>query len=256
MRSTTIVFRGVEQVVDAYEANDIGPWAIVNGNDILCADSPDTVAHGTGMLREALDRLRAGNCRAAFDLRVYKVPAGTDIEPNMKPYRAFRFSLYEDAELTPYEAGRKRALSEGEGRYTLLQQEINELKAKVAEYESEELEPTKPDTIGAMIGGFLEDPMIKQALKVRMIGLIDKIVPLNPQNRPAAIAGINGPAMTTTDQAQPKASILMPDQQQKAQAALNTLCGIDPKLGDHLAAIAKIAVEDPKQYSFIVGMLK
>ena len=249
------MFRGLAEVVAAYEANDVAPWAIVNGNDILCADSPETVAEGAQMLTETLERLREGNCRAAFDLKVYKVKAGTDIEPSMKHYRAFRFSLYEELEMTPYEAGRKRALSEGEGKYAILQKEIDELKATLAGYQAEDSSPEKPDTIGSIISGFLEDPMIKQALTMRMVGLIDHVIPLRSVNRPAAVAGINQPRTMGPTTTQPGANVLDAEQQQKAQAALNTLCGIDPKLGDHLAAIARIAISDPNQYNWLVGKL-
>ena len=94
--------------------------------------------------------------------------------------------------------------------------------------------------------------MIKQALTMRMVGLIDHVIPLRSVNRPAAVADINQPRTMGPTTTQPGANVLDAEQQQKAQAALNTLCGIDPKLGDHLAAIARIAISDPNQYNWLV----
>jgi hypothetical protein len=265
MRSTTIVFRGIAQVVEAYTANDTAAWAIVNGNDILAADAPDTVDHGAKLLEEALRRLHAGNCRASFDLRVYKCKPGTDIDMTMKHHRAFRFALYGEEEYTPYEAGRKRALAEAEGRYLQLEQEIAELKKALAEKDSEEVEE-----LDAMAGinKFFETPLGRM-IQPRIAGLIERVIPFPAAPpRPAQVAGIGdqlsrmaeGPQSQTMQQPPPPAgpgpSLLDGEQLAKAQSAIAVLCSRDPKLGDHLEKLARIAVENPGQYSMLAGMLK
>jgi hypothetical protein len=100
-----------------------------------------------------------------------------------------------------------------------------------------------------MISGILEMPNVKQALSLKLIGLIDKIVPMNIGGGPraAAIAGIEGQGIK---------SLLDADQQQKVQQAVNILCSRDAKLGDHLMGIANIALNDPGQYTMLTGMLK
>jgi hypothetical protein len=245
MRSTTVVFRGCTQVIEAYQANDIGPWAIVNGSTILCADEADSVADGARTLEEALKRLQIGNSRASFDLKVYKLKPGQEILPNTQEYRGFRFSLYADNEMTPYENGRQNGLVIYEERFQAMQKEITELKDALAKAEEAE-EDEKPSSVNAMISGILEMPNVKQALSMKLIGLIDKIVPMNLGGaaRPAAIAGIEG------------GSLLDSEQQQKVQQAVNILCTRDTKLGDHLLGVANIAVTNPDQYKWLIGMLK
>jgi hypothetical protein len=244
MRSTTVVFRGIGQVVEAYEANDIGPWAIANGDCILCADNVATTAEGRQSLEETLERLHRGNSRAQFDLRVYKIPADQEITSKTPHLRGFRFSLYEDSEMTPYEHGRKKGMEEYDGKFQVMQQEIAELKLALAKAEEEEVSEERDNSIGAIIGGLLEMPAIKQALQFKLVGLIDKIIPMNTQQRPAAIAGIEGQ------------SLLDADQQQKVQQAVNILCTKDARLGDHLLGVARIAAENPGQYALLVNMLK
>jgi hypothetical protein len=245
MRSTTVVFRGCAQVIEAYQANDIGPWAIVNGSTILCADETDSVTEGVRTLEDALKRLQVGNSRASFDLKVYKLKAGQEILPNTQEYRGFRFSLYADSEMTPYESGRQNGMVVYDERLQMMQKEISELKAALAKAEEEE-EYEKSSSVNAMISGILEMPNVKQALSMKLVGLIDKVIPLNLGGaaRPAAIAGIEG------------RSLLDPEQQQKVQQAVNILCSKDAKLGDHLLGVANIAVTNPDQYNMLIRMLK
>jgi hypothetical protein len=247
MKSTAVVFRGIAQVLDAYEANDIGPWALIIGNDVFCAYNDGDVAAGKAMLDETLRRLHAGNSRATFDLRVYKIKSDQDILSNTPHLRAFKFSLYEDSDQTPFEHGRRQASLMYEQKFEEMSKEIAELKASVAAAEEDE-EPEKQNSVNGMLAGILEMPNVKQALSMKLIGLIDKIVPMNLGGaaRPAAIAGIEGEG----------GSLLDADQQQKVQQAVNILCRKDAKLGDHLMSIANIAITNPGQYNMLVGMLK
>lgn len=246
MRSTTIVFRGCAQVIEAYQANDIGPWAIINGSTVLCADEATTTAEGVKTLEEMLARLQRGNSRASFDLKVYKLKPGEEILPTTKEYRGFRFSLYEEGEMTPWESGRRQGLQVYDERLAEMTREITELKAALAKAEEME-EEEKPTSVNAMISGILEMPNVKQALSMKLIGLIDKVIPMNlgGASRPAAIAGVPSGG-----------SLLDAEQQQKVQQAVNILCTKDAQLGDHLLGVANIAVTNPSQYQWLVDMLK
>src|SRR5208337_1062827 len=96
--------------------------------------------------------------------------------------------------------------------FAIMQQEIQELKAELARAEEEEEGVEEDRSLNKMISGFIEQPQIKQALTMRLLGLIDKVVPLPTAQRPAAIAGIE------------TQSLLDQDQQQKVQQAINILC--------------------------------
>jgi hypothetical protein len=65
------------------------------------------------------------------------------------------------------------------------------------------------------------------------------------------VAGIEGPG----GQQQTLTSVLIEGQPEKIQQAINMLCTKDPRLGDHLLAIASIAMTDLNRYNFLVGML-
>ena len=248
MKSTAVVFRGIAQVLDAYEANDIGPWALIIGNDVFCAYSENSVEAGKAMLDETLRRLHAGNSRATFDLRVYKIKPDQDILSNTPHLRAFKFSLYEDSDQTPFEHGRRQASMMYDSKLEAMTKEIAELKAALSAAETGQDEE-KPNSVNGMIAGILELPNVKQALSMKLVGLIDKIVPMNlggSSARPAAIAGIEGGG----------GSLLDVDQQMKVQQAVNILCSRDAKLGDHLLGVANIAVTNPEQYTMLIRMLK
>jgi hypothetical protein len=251
MKSTGgVVFRGITEVVEAYEANDIGPWALIIGNDVFCACELPTVEEGKPMLEETLRRLHKGNSRVTFDLRVYKLKGSEEIDSSTKHFRGFRFSLYQDSDQTPYEHGRRQAALDYEPRFEEMRKEIEELKGALAKAEEME-EDEKPSSVNQMISGILEMPNVKQALSMKLIGLIDKIVPMNLGGgaRPAAIAGVPASAPSGT-------SLLDSDQQQKVQQAVNILCTKDAKLGDHLLGVANIAISDPDQYKWLIKMLK
>jgi hypothetical protein len=246
MKSTAVVFRGTAQVLDAYVANDVPTWALVIGNDVFCAYEGVDIEEGKGLLAEALKRLKEGNSRATMDLRVYKLKDGQDILSNTPHLRAFRFALFNESDLSPFDYGQQTARAQYEARFEEMNREIQELKLALTKAE-EEPEET-PSTVNAMISGILENPAVKQALSMRLIGLIDKIIPMNPAGRPAAIAGIEGQGGIR--------SLLDEGQQMKVQQAINILCQKDAQLGDHLLGVANIAVTNPAQYTMIVGMLK
>lgn len=245
MKSTAVVFRGIAQVLDAYQANDIAPWALIIGNDVFCAFDGSDMEAGRAMLDETLRRLHQGNSRATFDLRVYKLKGDQEILSNTPHLRAFKFSLYADSDQTPFEHGRREASLMYDQKFEEMSREIAELKKALAEAEEQDDEE-KPSSVNGMLAGILELPNVKQALSLKLLGLIDKIVPMNPGGaaRPAAIAGIEG------------SSLLDYDQQQKVQQAINILCSRDAKLGDHLLSVANIAVTNPAAYTTLIGMLK
>jgi hypothetical protein len=50
--------------------------------------------------------------------------------------------------------------------------------------------------------------------------------------------------------------VLKEGQPEKVQQAVYILCSKDPLLGDHLEKLAGIAVNNPGQFEWIIGMLK
>ena len=250
MRSNTVAFRGVGQVVEAYKANDIGPWAICNGTgkvmDIMFAYEDDDVTAGSEMLLDILKRMQAGSSTASFALRTYKLKGGEDIMSNTPWYRSFSFKLYEEEEYSPFEAGRSHYAKQADEKIRALQEQIDLMKKQQEEDEEEEDE--KPEGVAGIVHGIFNDPTMKPIIMQAIAGFVSKIVPM--QARPAAVAGIGNGA-----QAAPLESILEAGQPEKVQQAINVLCSQDPKLGDHLLKLAEISIKTPGQFSMLIGML-
>jgi hypothetical protein len=253
MRSTTVVFRGRKQVVDAYMLNDMPCWAIASGKVIMFADDEaDSVDDGAATLDGTLAKLVQGGSRAQFELRVYEdLKKGEKIMNNTPFPRGFNFVLYDNeaGEFDPFQNGRVSYAREADEKIEKLNAEIQVLKMRLDEDGEEEPEPPKLTGVEGMIAGILKMPGVQQALQAKLVGLIHKIIPMNTGAEPSAVAGV-------PDQQGAGVSILQPGQPEKLQQAVDILCTRDELLGDHLLAIAKIAVSDPNQYKFLIGMLK
>lgn len=128
---------------------------------------------------------------------------------------------------------------------------IMELRAELAEAEEQE---EKPKGVGGFLAGVMESQQGQQMFWNVVGAIISKIVPMQNSNGPAAVAGIgNQQADLEGEEMQ---SVLEVGQPEKVQQAVNVLCTKDPKLGDHLLAVASIAVYDPNKYKFLIGMLR
>jgi hypothetical protein len=247
MRSTTVAFRGVNQVVSAYANNDMPAWSIWSGKEMMFAYCTDDVEEGKNMLRATLKDLFEGGSEAQFSLRVYEdAPTGGKIKSNTPWDRSFSFVLYGDEEYSPYRQGRMSYSKEADEKIQLLQGEIDALKLQLAEAEETE---EKPEGISGILSGIMEMPGIKQALAAKLAGFINSVIPFNGPV-PAAVAGL--PSATP---GQPIPSLLDSVQQAKVQQAINVLCTKDAKLGDHLVKLAEMAVSNIKQYNGLAAML-
>ena len=252
MRSNSVAFRGVGQVVEAYKANDIGPWAICTGmgkvQDVMFAYEQDDVEAGGQMLEECLKRMKAGSSSASYSLRTYKLKANEEIQSNTAWCRSFPFKLYneEDEDYSPFEAGRRHYQREADAQIKALQEQLDILKKQLEEDEEED---EKPEGVAGFVHGIFNDPTMKPIIMQAIAGFVSKIVPM-PAGRPAAVAGIGNGSQT-----EPLQSVLENGQPEKVQQAINLLCTQDSKLGDHLLKLADISIKNPGQFQILLGML-
>ena len=246
MRSTTVAFRGVSQVVAAYEANGMPAWAICNGDCIMFADETGNIEEGTNSLRDMLKKMQQGGSEAQFTLRVYELLPKGKILSNTPCSRSFGFKLYESDEDSPFQSGRRNYAREADEKIRALEVEIAKLRLEIEEAE----EPEPEGGINGFIAGIATDPMFKQMVMQGIAGLVQKIVPM-PMRQPAAVAGIaNG------QEGQVMPSVLKDGQLEKIHGALDLLCTRDPDLGDHLQKLASIALTNPQQFQWLLGMLQ
>lgn len=248
-----MVFRGSGQVLAAYVANDMPAWAICNGKDIMFAAEETDMTEGEASLREALEMIKRGGSKAIFTLRVYELEGKAKILSNTPFPRAIPFSVFDDEEeLAPYDQRRRGYMREVEDRIQAQDLKIQELQKQLAEAEEDE-DYDDRSPVDRFVAGIVEDPMAKQIFLGALQGIVSKIVPMGNYNGPAAVGGI-GPA--ESQQQEPLVSVLEVGQPEKVQQAVNILCTKDPKLGDHLLAVAQIAISDPNRYHFLIGMLR
>jgi hypothetical protein len=246
MRSSTVAFRGIPQVIEAYRANDMAPWAIVSSKTVMFAFETDDIEQGCAMLKETLRRLYDGGSQAQFELRTYELGRDERIKSSTPHLRGFPFVLYDDENESPYHKGRQSYQREADEKIGKLEKELEELKLLVAGQDEEE---EKPEGINGFLSGIFTDPMMKQTLQQALIGFVQKIVPMNTAARPAAVAGIeNGEQQVQ--------SVLQPGQPEKVQQALNILCANDPLLGDHLLKLANVALNNRQSFDWMLGMLQ
>jgi hypothetical protein len=248
MRSNTVAFRGTKMVVEAYTMNDMPAWAVVCGKSVMFAYEGETVDDGAHMLEQILNSMSKGSSTAIYELRCYKLKAKTEITSATEHNRAFPFKLYEEEDMNPFEAGRRHYKNEADARLDKMQQQIDMIFEMQKNALLEDEEEQKPEGVAGIISGIMADPMMKQVLFGALAGIVKKIVPMDLP-APAMVAGID-------QQAAEKISVLKEGQPEKVQQAVYILCSKDPLLGDHLEKLAGIAVNNPGQFEWIIGMLK
>jgi hypothetical protein len=114
------------------------------------------------------------------------------------------------------------------------------MKVETLEGSDEEEEPTNP-----IIGALTANPEVMNALVIAAVGAITGIISkFAPQQQTIkmqpAINGVNDE----------------PTEQQKIDKAIEVLSQSTPNLGDSLLILAKMSIDNPQQYKWLLGMLK
>jgi hypothetical protein len=238
MKAIAVQFRGVDNVVDAYRANGMAPFAILCDKCIIHTGDDlddDDIEQGAVHLRKFLLLLQKGGSEAKYTLQVYRLREGQEIDSTTPFKRSFNFTLWSATELSPYQE-----------RYTTqtkaLEDRIDELEEKLSETEE-----GGPITVGKVLNGFMAMPEFRNAIAMGAIGLMSRIIPM-PQ-KAGKVAGSDG---SQAGQAQ---SVLTAEQVERANQAMQILARLDPDLGDNLLKIARIAERDPAKYQMFAKML-
>lgn len=240
----SVQFRGVDNVLRAYENMAVGPWALFQGTQLLAKNDEKEIESGKALLNELLNTLNAEDNVATYTLCVYDdLKPGEKIKSGTKYDGSFNFKLNNNyADYQAQKIGSAQALQE---RISGLEKKIDAYFASPVENESE---AEKIGSAGpwAMIGKLLENPDIQQGIATRVLGIIDGVSAMfaKPFVSPSVPARIG--AVDEGDQ----------DQMVMAINAFNFLCTADPDFGTHLSAIAKVAKENPEKYSQLIGMIK
>jgi len=244
---TSVLFRGEEQVIEAYESMDVPAWSMWLGSSQLLFSYPKknetaNIVDGANSLREAIHMLKRGGTSSQLLLKVYEELPQGKIKSNTPYDNSFGFTLFGIDEESPAVQVRTQG-------YKNLEERIDKL-AQLVMADREEQEE-KPGGVMGMIGSLLEMPGAKEAVVSEVIGLIRNLFNKNPQPPVATMAG-------TTTQNQPQGSkweTLPTEQQEKLKKAMEMLMGVDPLIGDHLLGLANIAVNQPSKYQMALKFL-
>lgn len=238
MATRTIAdFHGIDQVCEAFEHNGIPFWAVWNGSNCLCAnDEVSDMQSATDLLRDFLSRLSPAT-NNTYHLKIYKdLPDGGITEKTVAS-RGAGFRLFE-LPGGPLEYMQNKWQKKSEV-LQLNSQANNEIMTRLAaieqklteeQEEEEEEEPAKPEGVMGMINGLVEKPEIQAAI----IAWVSRLI--TPPAKVSALGSV------------PSSGSL--------EDSLAILKKADPNLETDLALLAKMAQEQPGQFSFLLSMLR
>jgi hypothetical protein len=236
--SKSVQFRGIENVLKAYNNKDVPRWALFQGNQFLEKYDGTDMKEGAQVLADFLGMIdQRSNDLNTYTLCVYDDP-GEKIKNTTKYDASFNFRLVDN-----FEDHLQNKMS---GAY---EQRIAGLENRIAELTQDEPEPepTGKDQIFAALGKILEHPQIQQVIANKILGVIDGVgdVVSGLFKKPVAAAAIGS---TTTRP-------VVQDENQKLQQAINILATIDPTLGTNLLKLAEKVQGNPEKYNGIISML-
>lgn len=233
MSSSSVQFKGVNAVVDAYTNREVAPWSLWQGKQFLFKYEGDSITEGATQLEATLEML-ANSSNAIYTLKVYEeLGKGGKIKANTPDDGSFNFKLNLDSqEVTQSQYGALRNMER-------LEQRLAGIEAALSNDDYEEPEPPK-NRLG-LIGEILNDP----GLSALVVPLIQKAFGLNaPTPQPPAAQAMR-----------PNVAIAGISEDAQLSAAIVTLKQADPRLSEHLDKLAKISTADPGTFQSLLAML-
>jgi hypothetical protein len=242
---SSVQFTGIENIIEAFEANDIPYFGVFAGKSLIFKnptrgeEAIQDTFEASELLRSFLYKLNKGS-NAVYTLKLYEnVPAGgiTDKTPANFSIN-FRLNL-EGMYLTNDKAVQ---YEQKQSQQAEILAELKALRMKVETIEGTDEEEEEKNPI---IGALTSNPEVMNALVMAAVGAITGIISkFAPQQQPIKMQpAING----ITDE---------PTEQQKIDKAIEVLSQSTPNLGDSLLILAKMSIDNPQQYKWLLGMLK
>jgi hypothetical protein len=239
----SVQFRGIENVIIAYESNDVAPWALFQGSQLLAKSEGTDMEGGKELLSALLNRLNNEDNVATYTLCVYDdLKPGEKIKNNTKYDGSFNFKLNDT--MNDYKAQNKSGIGAAMERIAALEQKLLEKNHESIENEPEE------KTAWGHIGKLIEHPDVQKAIASKFVSILDGLTNFLSGKVPTFVSPSNI-AQIGAVTPQP----LAPDQVAKLNTALQYLSAADPLLGDHLLAIGIVAKHDVNKYNQLIGMI-
>lgn len=221
----SVHFKGIDNVLNAYEARKVAPWSLWQGTQFLFKYEGNDISEGAQHLNEILDRL-AESSNAIYTLKVYEELPSGKIKEKTPADGSFNFRLNVDSqEITNSQYGALRNQNAILERLERIEQRMNE--------DNEEEEPQ--NKLG-LIGEILNDPGISQIIQP-LIAKFFGLGTTTPQMPMRSISGINDDAAATL------------------KRAIEILQKADPDLPEHLTKLADLSKESPESFKFLLQTL-
>jgi hypothetical protein len=250
MKSNAIQFRGQEQVMKAFEMNNMPNWSIWNGQNMMFVGDEGDISENADLLLQAMEMLKDGGSEAAYTLKVYKTVPNGGIKNNTPWDRSFNFSIYNsNSPGSPFQQRTNAVLGVIDQRFEQLKADMLErVFDKIDKEDAEEEEAAKkgPGGFIGMVNGLLENPQIKEVLMSKVAEFVGNILGTNK-----AVGAIG--ALPEKNNA--VGLHLEADQIEKINQAIAILAEHDPKIGDHLLKLAALARDNPSKYKMGLSML-
>jgi hypothetical protein len=242
---SSVQFTGIENIIEAFEANDIPYFGVFAGKSLIFKnptrgeEAIQDTFEASELLRSFLYKLNKGS-NAVYTLKLYEnLPAGgiTDKTPANFSIN-FRLNL-EGMYLTNDKAVQ---YEQKQSQQSEILAELKALRMKVEtmegtdDYEEEETNP--------IIGALTKNPELMNTIVVAAVSAITGMLGQFAVQKPIIMKpAING----VTDE---------PTEEQKIDKAIEVLSQSTPNLGDSLLILAKMSIDNPQQYKWLLGMLK
>lgn len=223
----SVHFKGIDNVLNAYEARKVPAWSLWQGSQFLFKYEGTDISEGANALNEILDRL-AESSNAIYTLKVYEELTGGKIKDKTPHDGSFNFKLNLDGqEITTNQYSTLRNQNAILEKLEALEQRMNE-----REEEGEE----EPQSKLGLIGEILNDPGISQIVQP-LIAKFFGLGTATPQMPMRSISGISDDDRSTLNE------------------ALKILEKADPKLPEHLMKLAQLSQESPDSFKFLLNTL-
>jgi hypothetical protein len=243
---SSVQFTGIDNIIEAFEANDIPYFGVFAGKSLIFKnptrgeEAIEDTFESAELLRSFLYKLNKGS-NAVYTLKLYEnLPAGgiTDKTPANFSIN-FRLNL-EGMYLTNDKAVQ---YEQKQSQQSEILAELKALRIKVETMEG--MDDDKEEETNPIIGALTKNPEVMNALVMAAVGaitgLISKFAPQQETIKmQPAINGINDE----------------PTEQQKIDKAIEVLSQSTPNLGDSLLILAKMSIDNPQQYKWLLGLLK
>jgi hypothetical protein len=253
MISSSVQFKGKDQVLSAYESRKVEVWSLWQGRQFL------TKGTGVEELDAFISMLAENSTNAIYTLMIFEGMQVKDVKSKTEHDGSFNFRLNsETQEIT------NAQYSAANSNKAVLA-ELAEIRKRLDDEEDEDEEEEEPQDIMGIIGGILKDPeklekfidlgkrLSGQPVQPAHMGTATRIADNSNavgQSSAGHLASSGGPAENLSHQADRESLV------KRLGIAIDTLEKNDPKIVLHLEQLAGIAVNNPAQFKFLLSMLE